>query len=604
MKNKKVLINAIIGSIVMFIPEIFFSLNYGGIYTKSLPLFFSLVIGLIFLTCLISLTGSYYKALKIIIIFNMIYLSINHIKLLTSGEIFLLSDIKLFLTSVGIANLAKETLLEPNTYIGLVPFWIICLLLLILMREKSENNIKFDKHMDKERAILFCSTSIILIILVIPLKVKDEFILNKIYGMSEMKDYAAITTNYGYARTQGVLGRLYTDVLQNRVYPNNGYNKEEVENILLNVEENKDKKFYKKPNIILIFSESFWDINKIDEVKFSKNPVENLYKLKNEGKFIDLLSPAYGGLSANVEFELLTGGNMAFLSKGYVPFISLYSKDSSKNNPSIIKELKNNGYYTQVVFGKDYYKSDDVYERLGIDKYLDVDNPKYYKGYYNSDEYLTDLAIEAIEKTQEPLFYMTVTIQSHMPYNIEKYNKYDIEIKESLLGKKETEKILSYAQGIYDADKQLGRLYDYIKKSDEETMIIFLGDHLPYLNIDNKDIFESLKYFNTSNEINNTFRKYNTQALILTNYDVGDNKRYEIMSSDYLLTYVINNMDIKISNYFKCIENFRKDLKALNQFINIDGDGNLCFNTNSSDNIRKIYNLRHSIQYYNFFDKK
>ena len=38
-------------------------------------------------------------------------------------------------------------------------------------------------------------------------------------------------------------------------------------NLLNEAKKGNDNNFYKKPNIILIFSESFWDINKISEIE-------------------------------------------------------------------------------------------------------------------------------------------------------------------------------------------------------------------------------------------------------------------------------------------------------------------------------------------------
>ena len=40
-----------------------------------------------------------------------------------------------------------------------------------------------------------------------------------------------------------------------------------------------------------------------------------------------MISPSYGGVSANVEFEFLTGYSLDFFGKGYTTFMSLY-----KNN--------------------------------------------------------------------------------------------------------------------------------------------------------------------------------------------------------------------------------------------------------------------------------
>lgn len=68
-----------------------------------------------------------------------------------------------------------------------------------------------------------------------------------------------------------------------------------------------------------------------------------------------------------------------------------------------------------------------------------------------------DETIKALENKEKnkKIFYMNCTIQSHQSYNIEKYDKYDISISSSKLDEDLSNTILSYAQGAYDADKQL-----------------------------------------------------------------------------------------------------------------------------------------------------
>ena len=128
--------------------------------------------------------------------------------------------------------------------------------------------------------------------------------------------------------------------------------------------------------------------------------------------------------------------------------MSLYASDRMSNRLSLIKELNNNGYFTKVVFGKDFFNSENVYKRLGIGEYQEKNEKAHRKGYYTSDEYLIDGAIEALEnkKDDEKIFYMNCTIESHMPFVEEKYETYDFEITSSTLNKAQTSVIKSYAQ--------------------------------------------------------------------------------------------------------------------------------------------------------------
>ena len=105
--------------------------------------------------------------------------------------------------------------------------------------------------------------------------------------------------------------------------------------------------------------------------------------------------------------------------------MALYKSNRYKDKISLLKELENNGYYTKVVFGKDFFNSEHVYERLGVSEYEEKNDEKYKKGYYTSDEYLIDETIDALKNKSddEILFYMNCTIESHMPFIEKKYDK-------------------------------------------------------------------------------------------------------------------------------------------------------------------------------------
>lgn len=186
---------------------------------------------------------------------------------------------------------------------------------------------------------------------------------------------------------------------------------------------------------------------------------------------------------------------------------------------------------------------------------------------------------------------MALTMQGHMGYSKDKYSNYDIEIKNSPYNNKINEEVLSYAQGVYDMDKALKKLYDFIKTYDEPTIIVFYGDHLPYLNY----VFNG-KYFNTDNKVLNLYRKYNTESLILANFDIEE-KNYKYVGPDLLVTYILNNMDINLSKYYKWLYKYIDILPASNMYISVDKDGNVYNTDNLDEELYKYYDIRRNIQY-------
>lgn len=82
------------------------------------------------------------------------------------------------------------------------------------------------------------------------------------------------------------------------------------------------------------------------------------------------------------------------------------------------------------------------------------------------------------------LFHYTTTIQNHMSYTADKYGEgYDFPaVKTSAALSDGVRTMLEvYIEGARDADAMLGRLRDYFAAQDEPVVLVYFGDHLPYL---------------------------------------------------------------------------------------------------------------------------
>ena len=79
------------------------------------------------------------------------------------------------------------------------------------------------------------------------------------------------------------------------------------------------KKAKKKPNIIFLQLESFFDMNNLKNVKLSKNPVPYFEKLMKNYPSGYLNVPIVGAGTVNTEFEVMTGINLDFFGPGEYP---------------------------------------------------------------------------------------------------------------------------------------------------------------------------------------------------------------------------------------------------------------------------------------------
>lgn len=468
---------------VIIIDEIFY-INLG---TVNMPNIKSILIStfLIF-ACLLIFTGLFNNlniTVTMFAIITFLFSIINVVKIHYTENPILFTDFNFLSNSKELFGLIDSNLIQVLTEkIFIIIILLIMLITVVLISVLISKLLINEKQKSKTRIGKIISGLAILIVAFLPNPVIKNFMMSNFYDTEATSKFLMVCPNIKYYTKYGVVASMYGQMLENRIMKPENYNEEILDELLEST--NQGSGAWGKPNIIIVFSEAFWDMSKIEEVEFNKELTANFNKLKKEGIYINLISPTYGGLSANVDFELLTGGSLRYFGFGYVPLQEIYDKKQNSSITSLVNELNNNGYVTKIVFGKDYYKAENEFKKIGFRHYVEVEKTEENtKGMFVSDEYLTDLIINELEnKEEQRILYMSETIQNHMPFWREKYNNYDINIEKSIYSDDINQTLLSYAQGIYDADKQLGRLYKYIQDYNEPTVILFFGDHLPYLN--------------------------------------------------------------------------------------------------------------------------
>jgi phosphoglycerol transferase MdoB-like AlkP superfamily enzyme len=232
-----------------------------------------------------------------------------------------------------------------------------------------------------------------------------------------------------------------------------------------------------KPDVIVLMSESFWDPTRLPNVKLSPDPMPTIREMQSGNVF----SPEFGGMTANVEFEALTGFSNAFLPYGSIP----YQQYIRNPIPSLATFFRGEGYVSRAVhpFQKWFWNRSAVYKAFGFEQFRSEENlPALQKrGMFASDESLTKEIIRQADQLRDPFFFFTVTLQGHGPYEANRYAKNTIKV-EGNLPAADKQVLETYAQGIKEADDSLKMLMDWAKERDRETIIVLFGDHLPPLN--------------------------------------------------------------------------------------------------------------------------
>ncbi|TCP90719.1 phosphoglycerol transferase MdoB-like AlkP superfamily enzyme [Rhizobium sp. PP-CC-2G-626] len=232
-----------------------------------------------------------------------------------------------------------------------------------------------------------------------------------------------------------------------------------------------------KPDVIVLMSESFWDPTRLPNVKLTPDPMPTIREMQSG----DVFSPEFGGMTANVEFEALTGFSNAFLPYGSIP----YQQYIRNPIPSLATFFRGEGYVARAVhpFQGWFWNRSAVYKSFGFEQFRSEENlpPMEKRGIFTSDESLTKEIMRQADELRDPFFFFTVTLQGHGPYEANRYAHNTIKV-EGDLPENDRQVLETYAQGVKEADDSLKMLMDWAKERDRETIIVLFGDHLPPLN--------------------------------------------------------------------------------------------------------------------------
>ena len=223
-----------------------------------------------------------------------------------------------------------------------------------------------------------------------------------------------------------------------------------------------------------------------------------------------------GGNTANSEFEFLTGHTMDYFPMGSIPFQQYITKAV----PSLASQLKAAGYETYGMhpYNSTGWKRNEIYPLLGLDtNYFvrDFENREYIRDYV-SDASAYDKIIEVYEnKGDNPVFVFEVTMQNHGGYT-EKHENFmpDIQVEEF-----DNFALNQYLSLVKVSDAELKKLIQYFSEVEEDTVILFFGDHQP-----NDSIANPILRWNGVNTKNMTAEqvalRYQVPYVMWANFDI------------------------------------------------------------------------------------
>lgn len=234
-------------------------------------------------------------------------------------------------------------------------------------------------------------------------------------------------------------------------------------------------------NILIVLSETFADPSRLN-VRTSEDPIPFTRSLMENHTSGVTIASGYGGGTANVEFEVLTGMALTnFRPQLHTPFQMLLPHHD--DFPSQVRSLAS-GRETLTIhpFLSSFYRRDAVYPALGFSRSkfgADMEHTGRIEGRGQvSDAATFDEVVAELEASDEPMLVNVVTMQNHRPYA----GLYSDPIAiEGQMSDAERADIGQYLRGLRHSDRAIEQLATDLERMDERTIVLLYGDHLASL---------------------------------------------------------------------------------------------------------------------------
>ena len=309
------------------------------------------------------------------------------------------------------------------------------------------------------------------------------------------------------------------------------------------------------PNILFLQLESFIDPMTIKSIELSEDPCPNFRKLMSEYSSGQLLVPACGAGTANVEFEVLTGLSVKFFGPGEYPYKAILKEETGE---SLAYDLDSLGYKSHAIHNHRavFYNRNTVFSNIGFDTFTSVEymkNVAKTPKNWAKDKALTECIEDALDSSEGRDMIYTISVQGHGKYPSEQVI---LDPKIQVLSAPSEElkwKYEYYVNQIYEMDQFIGDLIDKLSKRDEPIMLAMYGDHIPAIDMTEDDL-----------ESGNL---YATQYLIWNNFGLA--KDDENLHTYQLASHMMDMVDLQVGTIFtyqqnhKNSETYLDDLKAL-----------------------------------------
>ena len=262
------------------------------------------------------------------------------------------------------------------------------------------------------------------------------------------------------------------------------------------------------PNVIFVQLESFFDVKYMEGVAFSEDPIPTFTWLKEQYPSGLFTVPVIGAGTVNTEFEVLTGMRVADFGAGEYPFRSIMTETTCE---TLAYDLLASGYRTHAIHNHEgsFYLRNDVYKNMGFESFTSIEyfkDPTFNQNNWAHDALLTDEILYLLHATEEPDLVYTISVQGHGKYPSDYIPaEDDILVTEGLEDEVVRSHFNYFINQINEMDSFISDLYEAVMALEEDTVLVFYGDHLPSIALDEGVVIST--------------SEFQTEYIVIANYD-------------------------------------------------------------------------------------
>lgn len=502
---------------------------------------------------------------------------VNFLKITYRSEPLIFEDLKLF----------RESLMMQGEYsISVNQQMIIAIIAVILFIIFIMKFIDLKVIHTKYRVI-----GILITVFVLVFSMKTVYSSSELYDRKVLKYNEEVNTPLGKYVSNGFVYPFAHSIMSSGEKGFREYDNEEIKNVLSDYDYKKIPED-KKVNIIAVMLESFSDFSDFEELEFIRDPYENWHRLEEDGISGNLLVNVFGGGTINTELSFING---TFVHTNYKDYTNSY-----------LWYFRNEGYNTYGMHPSNgwFYDRYDTYANIGAEEYLALENNFEEKGIDGfKDKFFFEEIIDQFEERRvngKPQFNMSVTYQNHGPYLTNFIESNQFVVTEDHYDSEGANILNNYLAGIWDTDQCLNILVNHFENHEEPVILIFFGDHKPWLGEEDLG-YKTFGIDTNLNTLDGYLNYYKTPFIIYGNQMAKEmfGKDFKsdagIMSPQFLMNYLMKYLEIEGDEYNQYVTDLTEDLFVSGEGIyNFNGEFKTELNTDEAEKIREYF----EVQYY------